>query len=106
MPDQNKYEQRFMMLKVLPYFVTVADTHDFTKAALKLEVSPAYVRRQIRVYEKAMGFPLFEVKQGKLHLAPGGALMMPYARKAVFHHRRIIAIAKAARKHSPESPKD
>jgi DNA-binding transcriptional LysR family regulator len=80
-----------MELRVLEYFIAIADDESFTHAAQRLRVAQPSVSQQIRVLERELGEPLFERGARRVTLTSGGRALLPYARSAV----AAVAAAKA-----------
>jgi DNA-binding transcriptional LysR family regulator len=74
----------------LAYFVAVADTRHFTRAAQALHVSQPSLSQQIRALEKELGAALFSRARGNIALTDAGETLLPLA-------RRILADADTAR---------
>jgi DNA-binding transcriptional LysR family regulator len=74
----------------LAYFVAVADTRHFTRAAQELHVSQPSLSQQIRALEQELGSPLFSRARGNIALTDAGQALLPLA-------RRILADADTAR---------
>lgn len=77
-------------LRVLEYFVAIADEESFTRAAGRLRVAQPSVSQQIRSLERELGEPLFERGPRRVTLTSGGRALLPHARS-------ILATAAAAR---------
>ena len=79
-----------MQFQQLAYFVAVADTRHFTRAAEAVHVSQPSLSQQIRALEKELGAPLFSRARGNIALTDAGEALLPLA-------RRILADADTAR---------
>jgi DNA-binding transcriptional LysR family regulator len=79
-----------MQFQQLAYFVAVADTRHFTRAAEAVHVSQPSLSQQIRALEKELGSPLFSRARGNIALTDAGEALLPLA-------RRILADADTAR---------
>jgi DNA-binding transcriptional LysR family regulator len=79
-----------MQLQHLRYFLAVAETRHFTRAADLLGVSQPTLSKQIHTLEAGLGTPLFERIRGAVTLTAAGRALLPFA-------QRIIADADAAR---------
>ncbi|MFI0720970.1 LysR family transcriptional regulator [Streptomyces sp. NPDC021224] len=79
-----------MQFQQLAYFVAVADTRHFTRAAQALHVSQPSLSQQIRALEKELGAALFSRARGNIALTDAGETLLPLA-------RRILADADTAR---------
>jgi DNA-binding transcriptional LysR family regulator len=79
-----------MQFQQLAYFVAVADTRHFTRAAEAVHVSQPSLSQQIRALEQELGAPLFSRARGNIGLTDAGQALLPLA-------RRILADADTAR---------
>lgn len=68
----------------LKVFLTLADTHSFTKTASKLGVSQPAVSQNIAELEKYMGLPLFLRTKGEATLTDAGITFKEYAHKILY----------------------
>jgi DNA-binding transcriptional LysR family regulator len=80
-----------MQLPQLAYFVAVAETRHFTRAAARMAVAQPSLSQQIRALERDLGAPLFHRTRGNVTLTDAGEALLPIA-------RRILADAEAARR--------
>jgi len=74
----------------LTYFVALAETRHFTRAADALGVAQPSLSQQIRALERDVGSPLFNRVRGNLTLTDAGEILLPIA-------RRILADAENAK---------
>lgn len=72
-----------MELRQLEYFVHVAETGSFTRAASKSLVSQPGVSAQVRRLEREVGEALFDRTQRTVVLTDAGAALLPFARVAL-----------------------
>ncbi|MFF1956796.1 LysR family transcriptional regulator [Streptomyces sp. NPDC058220] len=79
-----------MQFQQLLYFVAVAETRHFTRAAERVHVSQPSLSQQIRALEKELGAELFSRARGNVALTDAGEALLPLA-------RRILADAETAR---------
>lgn len=70
-------------LRLLRYFVAIADEGSVTKAASSVRVAQPSLSRQIRQLEEIVGSPLFERRGGRLQLSAAGHAYLPVARDLV-----------------------
>lgn len=82
-----------MEIHQLTYFVRVAETLNFTRAAADLSIAQPSLSQQIRKLERELGFALFDRRPDGVRLTPEGALFLPHVRSAL---DRIDAAAVAA----------
>ncbi|MFG3497592.1 LysR family transcriptional regulator [Streptomyces sp. NPDC047928] len=79
-----------MQFQQLQYFVAVAETRHFTRAAERVHVSQPSLSQQIRALEKELGAELLRRARGNITLTDAGEALLPLA-------RRILADADTAR---------
>ncbi|MFE7355901.1 LysR family transcriptional regulator [Streptomyces sp. NPDC057543] len=79
-----------MQFQQLTYFVAVAETRHFTRAAEDVHVSQPSLSQQIRALENELGAELFSRARGNITLTDAGEALLPLA-------RRILADADTAR---------
>src|SRR3954469_212032 len=79
-----------MQLQQLAYFVAVAETRHFTRAAQRSHVAQPSLSKQINVLERELGAPLFRRARGNVTLTAAGEALLPLA-------RRILADVETAR---------
>jgi DNA-binding transcriptional LysR family regulator len=79
-----------MELQEIRYFLALARTLNFTRAAEQCHVTQPALTRAIHKIEAELGGPLFARERGKSHLTPLGRLVEP-------EFREILARADAAR---------
>ncbi|MEU3597115.1 LysR family transcriptional regulator [Streptomyces sp. NPDC006798] len=79
-----------MQLQQLQYFVAVAETRHFTRAAELVHVSQPSLSQQVRALERELGAELFSRARGNIGLTEAGEALLPLA-------RRILADADTAR---------
>lgn len=76
-------EETAVELRVLRYFLAVADEASLTRAAMVVSVAQPSLSRQIRGLEASLGQPLFDRSDGRLRLTPAGRQFVPLARDIV-----------------------
>ncbi|WP_307865304.1 LysR family transcriptional regulator [Streptomyces montanisoli] len=84
-----------MQFHQLHYFVAVAETRHFTRAAEHVHVSQPSLSQQIRALEHELGATLFSRARGNVALTEAGEALLPLA-------RRILADADTARQEVQE----
>ncbi|MGW0697868.1 LysR family transcriptional regulator [Streptomyces sp. NPDC002867] len=84
-----------MQLQQLRYFVAVAETRHFTRAAERVHVSQPSLSQQIRALEQELGADLFARARGNIALTDAGDALLPLA-------RRILADTETARREVQE----
>jgi DNA-binding transcriptional LysR family regulator len=70
-----------MTLQQLIYFVAVAETRHFTRAAEQTHVAQPSLSKQIHALESELGAPLFSRARGNVTLTPAGEALLPIARR-------------------------
>lgn len=70
-----------MQLQYLTYFVAVAETRHFTRAAERVKVSQPALSKQIATLERELGAPLFSRARGNITLTAAGEALLPLARR-------------------------
>lgn len=81
MERNEKFDYMNMDIKNLETFIQVAELSSFTKAAEKSGYSQSTVSFQIRMLEKALGFPLFERVNHTVSLTGKGREVLEYAHR-------------------------
>ncbi|MGW4897360.1 LysR family transcriptional regulator [Kitasatospora sp. NPDC004240] len=79
-----------MQLQQLRYFLAVAETRHFTRAAESAHVAQPSLSQQIRSLERELGAELFHRTRGNIALTDAGEALLPLA-------RRILADTESAR---------
>jgi DNA-binding transcriptional LysR family regulator len=67
-------------LRRLHYFVAVAETLSFSRAATRVGVSQQAISNQVRRLEDEVGQPLFFRTTRQVELSPAGQVLLPPAR--------------------------
>jgi LysR family hca operon transcriptional activator len=70
-----------MELRLLRYFVAVAESLNVTRAAAQLHTAQPSLSRQIRHLEEIIGAPLFLRNKGRLNLTQTGCGLLPKAKE-------------------------
>ncbi|MEU1037988.1 LysR family transcriptional regulator [Streptomyces sp. NPDC005551] len=84
-----------MQFQQLQYFVAVAETRHFTRAADLVHVAQPSLSQQIKALERELGADLFQRARGNITLTDAGQALLPLA-------RRILADADTARQEVQE----
>lgn len=79
-----------MQFQQLQYFVAVAETRHFTRAAELVHVAQPSLSQQIKALERELGADLFRRARGNITLTDAGEALLPLA-------RRILADTDTAR---------
>jgi DNA-binding transcriptional LysR family regulator len=72
-----------MELRQLEYFVAVAESANFTRAAERVHITQSGVSAQIRQLEREVGAPLLDRSGRTVTLTAAGAAALPHARAAL-----------------------
>ncbi len=81
-----------MELSQLKYYVTIADTLSFTKAAELLRVSQPALSYQMRRLEIELGTKLFDREHRKVALTPDGKVFLPLAQAVLFRADEAVRV--------------
>jgi LysR family transcriptional regulator, hydrogen peroxide-inducible genes activator len=92
-----------MNLRDLRYFVALADTKHFGKAAERCYVSQPTLSAQIKKLENYLGVQLIERHPRRVQLTETGAKIVPLARRMMQESDEIVALAR--NEHDPLSGK-
>ena len=92
-----------MNLRDLRYFVALADTRHFGKAAERSFVSQPTLSAQIKKLETYLGVQLIERQPRKVALTETGAKILPLARRILQESDEIVSLAR--NEHDPLSGK-
>lgn len=92
-----------MNLRDLRYFVALADTKHFGKAAERSYVSQPTLSAQIKKLENYLGVQLIERQPRRVTLTEAGAKILPLARRILQESDEIVSLAR--NEHDPLSGK-
>ena len=70
-----------MEMQQVRYFVALAETLNFTRAAERCNVTQPALTRAIQQLEHELGGPLFNRERANSHLTELGRLMLPFLRQ-------------------------
>lgn len=70
-----------MQFQQLAYFVAVAETRHFTRAAEQMQVAQPSLSQQVRALERDIGASLFHRIRGNVSLTEAGETLLPIARR-------------------------
>ena len=85
-----------MNLKQLEYFVSVAETLNFTRAARKCFISQTAMTQQIRALEESIGVLLFIRDKHHVELTPAGRVFMNEAKAILSRSEEAVKLARSA----------
>ncbi|MFM6989364.1 MAG: LysR family transcriptional regulator, partial [Arenimonas sp.] len=74
-----------MNLRDLRYFIALAETRHFGRAAEACFVSQPTLSTQLKKLEEELGVPLFERAPRNVLLTPAGEQILEHARQALAH---------------------
>ncbi|MCW5981502.1 MAG: LysR family transcriptional regulator [Bryobacteraceae bacterium] len=86
-----------MNLQELRYFVAVAETRHFGRAARACHVTQPTLSGQIRKLEEDLGVALFERTNKRVALTPAGEQALEHAKRALEEANLVRAVAQASR---------
>jgi DNA-binding transcriptional LysR family regulator len=81
-------------LRLLRYFVAVADNGSVSAAARVIHVCQPSVSRQLRILERAVGVDLLQRDGGPLRLTAAGRRFLPIARDLLHRHEVALSVAR------------
>lgn len=74
------------------YFVAVADTLNFTRAAESMYVSQSALSKQISELEQEMGVTLFERDKRNVALTQAGRILLPEAKNILIQSEKLVPL--------------
>lgn len=77
-------------VRQLQYFVTIAESGSFRRAATELEISQPALTNQIVALESALGITLFERSRNGTLLSPKGRAMLPLAHQVLLSFQGLM----------------
>jgi LysR family hydrogen peroxide-inducible transcriptional activator len=83
-------------IKQLEYFVTIARSSNFRKAAAKLEISQPTLTSQVIAMEECLGVQLFERSRAGTLLSPEGRELLPLARDILDQYQHLMETAQGS----------
>ena len=83
-------------LRLVEYFVTVAEELHFGRAAERLHIAQPSLSQQVRRLEAQLGVSLLERNSRNVHLTPAGHALLQEGREALSHAQNAIQTVRAA----------
>lgn len=83
-----------MNLNQLEYFISVAETLNFTKAASNCFISQTAMTQQIKALERTVGVPLFVRDKHHVELTSAGEVFLKEAKQIVDHSQKALKLAR------------
>ncbi|WP_158014868.1 LysR family transcriptional regulator [Mycobacterium basiliense] len=83
-------------MRLLRYFVTVAEERHFARAADRLHIAQPPLSQQIQKLERQLGVDLIDRSRRPIELTDAGKALLPEARLALTHAERAFAAARRA----------
>ncbi len=84
-------------LRLLRYFIAVAETEHVGRAAARLHISQSPLSRQIRHLEDLIGARLFDRERRRIRITPAGRWLLGHARELVARSDALVHDARAMR---------
>lgn len=91
-----------MELRVVRYFVAVADHGSVSEAARAVRVAQPSLSRQLRLLERELQGELFARGRGPLQLSAAGRQFLPIARNLLTQHDRALGAMRALSRGGPD----
>jgi DNA-binding transcriptional LysR family regulator len=85
-----------MDLRLMNYFVVVAEELSISKAAERLQIEPSPLSRQITALEKKLGVPLLLRRNRSIRLTPAGQVFLKEARLTIAQIYRSVTLTRRA----------
>lgn len=86
----SKDKSKQPSIRQLEYFVSIAMSSNFRKAAQKLNISQPTLTSQIATLEDALGVKLFERSRAGTLLSPAGRELLPLARQLLEQFQQVM----------------
>jgi len=80
-----------MNIKILQLFMHLSDSHNFSKTASSMHISPSTLSRQIQKLENEVGHLLFTRDNRRVEMTPSGTKLIPVAVKIINEWKHYIS---------------
>ena len=87
-----------MEMQQVRYFIALAKTLNFTRAAEQCKVSQPALTRAIQQLERELGGPLFHRERSNTHMSELGQMMLPYLESVETSAQAAMQAAKSSKK--------
>lgn len=81
-----------MKIEVLQYFTVLAESRSISEAAQKLYIAQPSLTKSLQLFEKELGFSLFERSRDGITLTPEGKKILPQAKKMVEYYESWLEL--------------
>lgn len=95
---EPKEKNKQPSIRQLEYFVNIAMSSNFRKAAQKLNISQPTLTSQIATLEDALGIKLFERSRAGTLLSPAGRELLPMVRQLLEQFQQVMDLADSSNK--------
>lgn len=95
---EPKEKNKQPSIRQLEYFVNIAMSSNFRKAAQKLNISQPTLTSQITTLEDALGIKLFERSRAGTLLSPAGRELLPMVRQLLEQFQQVMDLADSSNK--------
>lgn len=75
-----------MKIKVLEYFITLAESHSINEAAQKLYIAQPSLTKTLQLFEEEIGVQLFVRKKSGIQLTDAGKRILPEAKQIIEYY--------------------
>lgn len=82
-----------MKIKVLEYFITLAESQSINEAAQKLYIAQPSLTKALQLFEKEIGTQLFHRKKSGIELTEAGKKILPEAKQIVEYYNGWLSLS-------------